>query len=99
MGFFSEFDLIEQAHITAQAPTRGKHDIAKPDRYCFGDDPCVCVQLKAAREDERRRLRAEDHDYAYVAASVRAACIAAVEEYFDRGEYSPAQLFNDLREA
>lgn len=55
----SEFDLIEQAHLAAQAPTRGEHDIAKPDRYCFGDDPCVCVQLKAAREDERQRLIAK----------------------------------------
>lgn len=56
MGFFSEFDLIEQAHITAQAPTRGEHEVAVPDPYCFGDDPCVCVQLKAAREDERQRM-------------------------------------------
>ena len=60
-SFFSEFDLIEQAHLAAQAPTRGQHDIAKPDRYCFGDDPCVCVQLKAAREDERRKNAGSDY--------------------------------------
>ena len=59
MGFFSEFDLIEQAHLDAKAPTRGQHDVVVPDPYCFGDDPCVCVQLKAAREDERRRLIAK----------------------------------------
>jgi hypothetical protein len=28
---------------------------------------------------ELERLRAEDHDYAYIAASVRAACIAAAK--------------------
>ena len=31
--------------------------------------------------------------------AMRDACIAAVEAYFARGEYSPAQLFDDLREA
>ena len=58
MGFFSEFDLIEQAHLDAKSPTPGEHDVAVPDPYCFGDDPCVCVQLKAAREDERQRMAA-----------------------------------------
>lgn len=59
MGFFSEFDLIEQAHLDAKAPTRGQHDVVVPDPYCFGDDPCVCVQLKAAREDEHNRVVAK----------------------------------------
>jgi hypothetical protein len=52
----SESDMIEIAHISAQTPTPGQHDIADPDPYCFGDDPCACVQIKAAREDERRRI-------------------------------------------
>ena len=59
MGFFSEFDLIEQAHLDAKSPTHGEHDVVVPDPYCFGDDPCVCVQLKAAREDERNRVVAK----------------------------------------
>jgi len=55
----SEADMIEMAHISAQTPTGGRHDIADPDPYCFGDDPCACVQVKAAREDERRRILGE----------------------------------------
>lgn len=53
----NEADLIEITHITARTPTPGDHDVREPDPYCFGDDPCVCVQIKAAREDERRRTQ------------------------------------------
>ena len=56
----SESDMIEMAHISAQTPTGGRHDIADADPYCFGDDPCACVQIKAAREDERRRMRRDN---------------------------------------
>lgn len=52
----SIYDAIHEAHAIASTPTRGEHDISDPDPYCWGDDPCVCVQLKAAREDERNRL-------------------------------------------
>ena len=26
-----------------------KHDVDEPDLLCLGDDPCVCLQLRAAR--------------------------------------------------
>ena len=69
----SEWDAIEEAHLLAARPTPGEHDVEEPDPYCFGDDPCVCIQIKAARENERQRLtsrvpldsdetRGNDHD-------------------------------------
>lgn len=52
---YSEYDAIHEAHAIALTPTRGEHEVNEPDPYCWGDDPCVCVQLKAARENERNK--------------------------------------------
>jgi hypothetical protein len=30
-----------------------KHDMDPPERWCLGDDPCVCQQIWMARQDER----------------------------------------------
>jgi hypothetical protein len=89
MGFFSEFDLIEQAHLDAKSPTRGEHEVAVPDPYCFGDDPCVCVQLKAAREDERRKGSGSDYadGFAYAIREV-----LSVLERFDDVDELPLML-------
>lgn len=52
----SEWDAIDEIHLRASKESPGRHDVAEPDPYCFGDDPCVCLQIKAARENERQRL-------------------------------------------
>lgn len=30
---------------------REVHDLEPPDRFCLGDDPCVCEQLQQARAE------------------------------------------------
>lgn len=57
--------------------------------------------METAKGEEGMRnpqLDEWDRAYALGAEAMRASCIAAVEKYFDRGEYSPAQLFDHLRE-
>lgn len=34
-----------------------RHDVAEPDPFCYGDDPCVCEQLALARADALKRAR------------------------------------------
>ena len=48
-------EAIESFHRMAKFPTVARHEVEDPDPYCFGDDPCVCLMLMAAREDERTR--------------------------------------------
>jgi hypothetical protein len=31
-----------------------QHHTDNPDPLCYGDDPCICEQLKMARKEERR---------------------------------------------
>ena len=42
--------LIDWAHRIAATPSPGEHDMDPPHPYCFGDDPCVCIQVYAAEE-------------------------------------------------
>jgi hypothetical protein len=35
------------------------HDLDPPDEFCHGDDPCVCLQIRDARADERRKMGAQ----------------------------------------
>ena len=50
--------LIDWTHKMAQTPSPGDHDIEPPHPYCFGDDPCVCIQLYAADEACEQRVHA-----------------------------------------
>jgi hypothetical protein len=50
----SEADAIAWAHQMAKTPTTGDHEVADPHPYCLGDDPCCCVQLIAACENDGR---------------------------------------------
>lgn len=49
--------LVDWAHKMAQTPSPGRHDVDPPHDYCFGDDPCVCIQLYAAQEQALNRAR------------------------------------------
>ena len=41
---------IDAVHRMAATPSPADHDVPDPHPYCFGDDPCVCIQLIAACE-------------------------------------------------
>ena len=48
---------IDRVHAMAATPSPADHEADPPHPYCFGDDPCICVQLIAACETERAKVR------------------------------------------
>ena len=59
-----------------------RHDVAEPDPFCYGDDPCVCEQLALARADALKKAReavAALRDTAYESRSPWQRAIAAID--------------------
>jgi len=48
-----------------------RHDVAEPDPFCYGDDPCVCEQLALARADVLKKAR----------EAVAASCVPKMHFY------------------